>query len=79
MQRHALDDGVFIRSMGTRGGQLGGISRATSGAVDVLDAAGYDYVIIETVGVGQSEVEIARSLTPSCWCKCLGWAMIFRS
>ena len=58
MQRHALDDGVFIRSMGTRG-QLGGISRATSGAVDVLDAAGYDYVIIETVGVGQSEVEIA--------------------
>ncbi|MGI6519448.1 MAG: methylmalonyl Co-A mutase-associated GTPase MeaB [Bacillota bacterium] len=58
MQRHALDDGVFIRSMGTRG-QLGGVSRATSGAVDVLDAAGYDYVIVETVGVGQSEVEIA--------------------
>ncbi|MEA4883895.1 MAG: methylmalonyl Co-A mutase-associated GTPase MeaB [Clostridia bacterium] len=58
MQRHSTDDGVFIRSMGTRG-HLGGVSRATSGAVDVLDAAGYDYVIIETVGVGQSEVEIA--------------------
>ena len=58
MQRHVLDDGVFIRSMGTRG-RLGGLSRATSGAVDVLDAAGYDVVLIETVGVGQSEVEIA--------------------
>jgi LAO/AO transport system kinase len=58
MQRHSLDDGVFIRSMGTRG-HLGGVSRATSGVVDVLDAAGYDYVLIETVGVGQSEVEIA--------------------
>lgn len=58
MQRHSLDEGVFIRSMGTRG-HLGGLSRATSGVVDVLDAAGYDYVVIETVGVGQSEVEIA--------------------
>lgn len=58
MQRHSLDDGVFIRSMGTRG-HLGGVARATSGVVDVLDAAGYDYVLIETVGVGQSEVEIA--------------------
>lgn len=58
MQRHALDEGVFIRSMGTRG-RLGGVSRATSGAVDVLDAAGFDVVLIETVGVGQSEVEIA--------------------
>ncbi|MGI6131578.1 MAG: methylmalonyl Co-A mutase-associated GTPase MeaB [Bacillota bacterium] len=58
MQRHSLDDGVFIRSMGTRG-HLGGVARATSGVVDVLDAAGYDYVLIETVGVGQSEVEVA--------------------
>ncbi|MCR4425693.1 MAG: methylmalonyl Co-A mutase-associated GTPase MeaB [Firmicutes bacterium] len=58
MQRHYLDEGVFIRSMGSRG-HLGGVSRATSGAVDVLDAAGYDYVIVETVGVGQAEVEIA--------------------
>ena len=54
------DDGVFIRSMATRGEQ-GGMARATLEAVDVLDAAGFDYVIIETVGVGQAEVEIART------------------
>lgn len=58
MQRHNADPGVFIRSMGTRG-HLGGLSRGTSAAVDVLDAAGYDYVLIETVGVGQSEIEIS--------------------
>lgn len=54
-----LDQGVFIRSMGTRG-QLGGLSSACSGAVNVLDACGYDVVIIETVGVGQSEVEVVN-------------------
>ena len=54
-----LDQGVFIRSMGTRG-QLGGLSSACSGAVNVLDACGYDIVIIETVGVGQSEVEVVN-------------------
>ncbi len=54
------DDGVFIRSMATRGAQ-GGMARATLEAVDVLDAAGFEYVIIETVGVGQAEVEIART------------------
>lgn len=54
-----LDEGVFIRSMGTRG-QLGGLSSACSGAVSVLDACGYDIVIIETVGVGQSEVEVVN-------------------
>lgn len=54
-----LDEGVFIRSMGTRG-QLGGLSSACSGAVNVLDACGYDIVIIETVGVGQSEVEVVN-------------------
>ena len=54
------DAGVFIRSMATRGEQ-GGMARATLEAVDVLDAAGFDYVIIETVGVGQAEVEIART------------------
>jgi LAO/AO transport system kinase len=59
MQRHALDEGVFIRSLATRG-HLGGLSRATSEAVRILDAAGYDTVIIETVGVGQSEVDIVR-------------------
>ena len=54
----ALDDGVYIRSMGARG-HLGGLARSTPQAVRVLDAAGCDVVIVETVGVGQSEVEIA--------------------
>jgi LAO/AO transport system kinase len=54
------DPGVFIRSMATRGA-LGGLARATSDAVDVLDAAGYDVVLIETVGVGQDEVDIVRA------------------
>lgn len=58
MTKHFLDPNVFIRSMGSRG-QLGGLSSATSKAVDVFDAAGFDYVIVETVGVGQSEVEVA--------------------
>jgi len=57
MQSHALDPDVFIRSMATRG-HLGGISLATPEAVRVLDAVGKDIVIIETVGVGQAEVEI---------------------
>ena len=60
MQRLGLDPNVFIRSMATRG-QLGGLSRATVDAVAVLDAAGYDVVIIETVGVGQDEVEIVKA------------------
>jgi LAO/AO transport system kinase len=59
MQRHATDPGVFIRSLATRG-HLGGLSRAVSEATRVLDAAGYDDIIIETVGVGQSEVDIVR-------------------
>jgi len=58
MQRHALDDGVYIRSMATRG-QLGGLAWATPQAVRVLDAAGCDVVLVETVGVGQAEVEVA--------------------
>ncbi|TCP69471.1 methylmalonyl Co-A mutase-associated GTPase MeaB [Baia soyae] len=57
MVRHALDENVFIRSMGSRG-SLGGLSRATKDAVRVLDAAGFDVIIVETVGVGQSELEI---------------------
>lgn len=57
MQEHALDRGVFIRSMGTRG-SLGGLARATKDVVKVLDAYGCDVVIIETVGVGQSELDI---------------------
>ncbi len=58
MGEHALDDGVFIRSMATRG-HLGGLSLAVPEAVRVLDAVGFPTVIIETVGVGQVEVEIA--------------------
>src|SRR5215470_9088634 len=54
------DPGVFIRSMATRGA-LGGLARATWDAVDVLDAAGYDVVLIETVGVGQDEVDVVRA------------------
>ena len=60
MQAHAQDAGVFIRSMATRG-HLGGLARATADAALVLDAAGKDIVIIETVGVGQDEVDIVRT------------------
>lgn len=56
----ALDKGVFIRSMGTRG-SLGGMSKATWGAAKVLDIYGVDYIFIETVGVGQSEVDIVKT------------------
>jgi LAO/AO transport system kinase len=58
MQRHALDDRVFIRSMGARG-HLGGLSLATREAIRLLGAFGFDQVILETVGVGQSELEVA--------------------
>ncbi|TCC21879.1 methylmalonyl Co-A mutase-associated GTPase MeaB [Kribbella speibonae] len=58
MQDHATDRGVFIRSMASRG-HLGGLSWSTPQALRVLDAAGFDVVLVETVGVGQSEVEIA--------------------
>jgi len=58
MQEHATDPGVYIRSMATRG-HLGGLSWATPQALRVLDAAGFDVVLVETVGVGQSEVEVA--------------------
>jgi LAO/AO transport system kinase len=58
MQDHATDEGVFIRSMATRG-HLGGLALATPQAIRVLDAAGKPWVIVETVGVGQVEVEIA--------------------
>ena len=60
-----IDPGVFIRSMGSRG-SLGGLSRATMDAVRVLDAAGYDIILVETVGAGQSEVEIVK--TAHCCC-----------
>ena len=60
MQRHSLDDGVFIRSMATRG-YFGGLTQSTRSAIDVLDAMGKDYVIVETVGVGQDEVDVVKS------------------
>jgi LAO/AO transport system kinase len=60
MQQHVADAGVFIRSMATRG-NLGGLARATADAALVLDAAGKDVVLIETVGVGQDEVDIVRT------------------
>ena len=60
MQAHAGDDDVFIRSMATRG-HLGGLAQATSEAALVLDAAGKDVVLIETVGVGQDEIDIVRT------------------
>ncbi len=59
MQDHALDEGVFIKSLATRG-HLGGLSRSTIDIVNVMDAMGKDVVIIETVGVGQDEVEIVK-------------------
>jgi len=59
MQQHALDEGVFIKSLATRG-HLGGLSRSTIDIVNVMDAMGKDVIIIETVGVGQDEVEVVR-------------------
>jgi LAO/AO transport system kinase len=60
MQRHALDPGVFIRSLATRG-YLGGLSRSTFDVAHVLDAMGFDRVLIETVGVGQDEVDVMKA------------------
>lgn len=59
MQSHATDPGVFIRSLATRGA-LGGLSRATGSSCRILEAAGYEVIIVETVGVGQSEVDIVK-------------------
>jgi len=60
MQRHSMDEGVFIRSMATRG-HFGGLTQSTRSAIDVLDAMGKDYVLVETVGVGQDEVDVVKS------------------
>ncbi len=60
MSNLTMDDGVYIRSMATRG-STGGLARSALAAVDILDTAGFDIIIIETVGVGQDEVEIARA------------------
>jgi LAO/AO transport system kinase len=60
MQRHSMDEGVFIRSMATRG-YFGGLTQSTRSAIDVLDAMGKNYIIVETVGVGQDEIDIVQS------------------
>ena len=60
MQRHSMDQGVFIRSLATRG-HFGGLTQSTRSAIDVLDAMGKDYIIVETVGVGQDEVDVVRA------------------
>jgi len=65
MNRHATDEGVFIRSLATRGA-LGGLSRSTSDVALVLDAMGMDIIIIETVGVGQDEVDIVKAAHTTC-------------
>lgn len=64
MEAIALDPGIFIRSMATRG-SLGGLATATRDVVDVLDAFGFDRILVETVGVGQSELDIARTADTS--------------
>ena len=60
MQRHSMDEGVFIRSMATRG-YFGGLTQSTRSVIDVLDAMGKDYILVETVGVGQDEIDIVQS------------------
>ncbi len=65
MQSRAVDEDVYIRSMGTRGA-LGGLASATSDAVKVLDAAGFDVIVVETVGVGQAEVDVVRLADTVC-------------
>ncbi len=60
MQRHATDSQVFIRSLATRG-NFGGLSKATGDVVDLLDAGGHDPILLETVGVGQDEIDIVRA------------------
>ena len=77
MQRHHADPGVFIRSMATRG-WMGGLARATTDMALLLDAAGRDVVLIETVGVGRMKSRSrAWPMSPSsCWCP--AWVTTFR-
>jgi LAO/AO transport system kinase len=72
MQDHDTDDGVFVRSMATRG-ELGGLSRAAPHAVRVLDAAGYAWILVETVGVGQVEVAVAGTADTTIVVVTPGW------
>ena len=73
MQDHAVDPGVFIRSMATRG-HLGGMALAAPEAVRILDAAGYGIVVLETVGVGQAEVDVAAATDTAVVVLAPGWA-----
>jgi LAO/AO transport system kinase len=72
MQTHATDEGVFIRSMATRG-HLGGMALAAPEAIRILDAAGFDLVIVETVGVGQAEVDVAAATDTTLVVVAPGW------
>src|SRR5437879_447151 len=72
MQAHATDPGVFIRSMATRG-HLGGMALAAPEAIRILDASGKDLVIVETVGVGQAEVEVAAATDTTLVVVAPGW------
>lgn len=72
MQDHATDPGVFIRSMATRG-HLGGMALAAPEAVRILDAAGYDVIVVETVGVGQVEVDVAAATDTTLVVVAPGW------
>jgi LAO/AO transport system kinase len=72
MSTHDVDPGVFVRSMATRG-HLGGLARSTPQAVRVLEAVGFDWVLVETVGVGQVEVEVARAADTTVVVLTPGW------
>jgi LAO/AO transport system kinase len=72
MQQHDVDDGVFVRSMATRG-ELGGLSRAAPHAIRVLSAAGFPWVVVETVGVGQVEVAVAAAADTTVVVLTPGW------
>src|SRR5699024_10809479 len=72
MQEHATDTGVFIRSMANRG-HLGGLSWATPHALRVLDAAGFDVILVETVGVGRPRWRSPGTPTPPSCCPHPGW------
>jgi LAO/AO transport system kinase len=72
LQRHATDPDVFVRSMGSRG-QPGGLARATRGAVRVLDAAGWPWVIVETAGAGQVEADVAEAVDTTLVVVTPGW------
>jgi LAO/AO transport system kinase len=78
MSRHAGDSGVFIRSMATRG-FLGGLAQTTDNVVKAMDAAGKDVVIVETVGVGQDEIDIMRIADTTCLILAPGYGDIIQS